>query len=308
MEASHSTYPASKTQLSPFARGHEQLLKSVGRGVTYLALIVGSFIFLLPLWWMFSTSIKELGEVFQFPPTFFPRSFTLTAYNLAWTREPWLTYLSNTLQIVLGVLLGVVISSTLCAYGFSRIRFPGRDTVFLVMLASIMLPSQVTLIPTYLFFGQLGWLDTLKPLIIPSWFGGGAFNVFLMRQFLASIPMDLVDAARIDGCSHLGIWRRIMIPLAKPAVTVITVFTFQGIWNDFFGPLIFLNSRSKFTLALGLQLFQLQASSSASDYGEVGLFPALMAACTIVSLPVIIVFMFAQRYFVEGIQMTGLKA
>jgi multiple sugar transport system permease protein len=310
MQASRSTatYPTDRTQLSPLAQIQQRLFKLAGRGIVYLMLVVGSLIFLLPFWWMLTTSIKELSEVFQFPPTFFPQSFTVAAYNLAWVREPWPTYLGNTLQIVFGVLAGVVISSTLCAYGFARLRFPGRDIVFIIMLSSLMLPSQVTLIPTYIFFRELGWLDTLKPLIVPAWFGGGAFNIFLMRQFFTSIPMDLVDAARIDGCSHLGIWRRIMLPLAKPAVTVITVLTFQGVWNDFFGPLVFLNSRSNFTLALGLQLFQLQASSSASDYGEVGLFPAMMAACTLVTLPVIIVFVFAQRYFVEGIQMTGLKA
>jgi multiple sugar transport system permease protein len=169
-----------------------------------------------------------------------------------------------------------------------------------------MLPGQVTLIPTYVFFRELNWLNTFKPLIIPAWFGGGAFNIFLMRQFFSSIPAELVDAAYIDGCSRLGIWWRIMLPLSKPALTAITVFTIQGRWNDFFGPLIYLNSKEKLTLSLGLQMFQ-QLASGGTDYSEIGLYTAMMAASTVVTLPMIILFISAQKYFVQGIQMTGLK-
>lgn len=281
-------------------------VRNAGRGLIYLALVAGSVGYVLPFWWMLITSVKELQETFRYPPTLFPQSFTLVAYEKAWGYLPWLKFLGNTLTIVFGGLVGVVLTSTLCAYGFSRLRFPGRDLVFVIALSSMMLPSQVTLIPTYIFFRELGWLNTLTPLIVPAWFGGGAFNIFLMRQFFASIPAELLDAARIDGCSRLGTWWRIMLPLSKPALTVITVFTIQGRWNDFFGPLIYLNSQEKMTLALGLQMFQ-QLVSSGAEYSDVGLYTAMMAASTVVTLPVIALFVSAQRYFVEGIQMTGIK-
>jgi len=281
-------------------------IRNAGRGLIYLALVAGSVGYVLPFWWMLITSVKELQETFRYPPTLFPQSFTLVAYEKAWGYLPWLKFLGNTLTIVFGGLVGVVLTSTLCAYGFSRLRFPGRDLVFVIALSSMMLPSQVTLIPTYIFFRELGWLNTLTPLIVPAWFGGGAFNIFLMRQFFASIPAELLDAARIDGCSRLGTWWRIMLPLSKPALTVITVFTIQGRWNDFFGPLIYLNSQEKMTLALGLQMFQ-QLVSSGAEYSDVGLYTAMMAASTVVTLPVIALFVSAQRYFVEGIQMTGIK-
>lgn len=235
-----------------------------------------------------------------------PQTFTLVAYQKAWEYLPWLTFLGNTLTIVFGGLIGILVTCTLCAYGFSRIRFPGRDLVFVIMLASMMLPSQVTLIPTYVLFRHLNWLNTFKPLIIPSWFGGGAFNIFLMRQFFSSIPAELVDAAYIDGCSRLGIWWRIMLPLSKPALTAITVFTIQGRWNEFFGPLIYLNSMEKLTLSLGLQMFQ-QLAESGTDYSDIGLYTAMMAASTVVTVPMIILFISAQKQFVQGIQMTGLK-
>jgi multiple sugar transport system permease protein len=280
--------------------------RAIGRGINYLALILLSMIYLLPFWWMLITSVKTLEETFRVPPTLFPQSFTLVAYEKAWGYLPWLKFLGNTLTIVFGGLIGILITCTLCAYGFSRIRFPGRDLVFVIMLASMMLPGQVTLIPTYVFFRELNWLNTFKPLIIPVWFGGGAFNIFLMRQFFSSIPAELVDAAYIDGCSRLGIWWRIMLPLSKPALTAITVFTIQGRWNDFFGPLIYLNSKEKLTLSLGLQMFQ-QLASGGTDYSEIGLYTAMMAASTVVTLPMIILFISAQKYFVQGIQMTGLK-
>jgi len=289
-------------------RRHRAVLwtRFVGQGVLYLVLVLGALAYLMPFWWMFITSVKTLEEIFRYPPTLIPESFTLAAYKLAWEYSPWILYLRNTLFIMITTLFGVVLTSSLCAYGFACRRFRGRDIVFVVMLASMMLPSQVTLIPTYVFFHRLGWLNTFKPLIIPAWFGGGAFNIFLMRQFFTSIPVDLVDAARIDGSSSLGIWWRVMMPLSKPALTAITVFTVQGTWNDFFGPLIYLNSRNKLTLALALQMFQATVQS-AGDYKDVGLYPATMAASTVVTLPVIILFVLAQKYFVEGIQMTGLK-
>lgn len=283
--------------------------RTLGRVVTYAALVVMSAIYFLPLWWMLITSVKTLQETFSFPPTWFPQTFSWEGYVSAWQYMPWPLHFLNTMTIVVGVLFGVVFSSSLCAYGFARLRFPGRDIVFIIVLASMMLPSQVTIIPTYIFFKELGWLNSFKPLIIPAWFGGGAFNIFLMRQFFTSIPAELVDAARIDGSSRLGIWWRIMLPLSKPALTAITVFTIQGVWNDFFGPLLYLNSQSKMTLALALNIFNTIAGSAAANaaYQQIGLYTALMAASTVVTLPMIILFVSAQKYFVEGIQMTGIK-
>ena len=283
--------------------------RAVGRGVIYAALVAMSVLYVLPFWWMLITSVKTLQETFSFPPTWFPQTFSWEGYVSAWQYMPWPLHFLNTMTIVVGVLFGVVFSSSLCAYGFARLRFPGRDIVFIIVLASMMLPSQVTIIPTYIFFKELGWLNSFKPLIIPAWFGGGAFNIFLMRQFFTSIPAELVDAARIDGSSRLGIWWRIMLPLSKPALTAITVFTIQGVWNDFFGPLLYLNSQSKMTLALALNIFNTIAGSAAANaaYQQIGLYTALMAASTVVTLPMIILFVSAQKYFVEGIQMTGIK-
>ena len=283
--------------------------RAMGRGVIYIALVFMSIVYFMPIWWMAITSVKTLKEAYSYPPTLFPRSFVLEGYVSAWEYMPWPRHFLNTMTIVLGTLLGVILTATLCAYGFARLRFPGRDLVFIIMLASMMLPSQVTIIPTYIFFQKLGWLDSFKPLIIPAWFGGGAFNIFLIRQFFASIPMELEDAARIDGSSRLGIWWRVMLPLSKPVLTAITVFTIQGKWNDFFGPLIYLNSKDKLTLALALQVFQTLAGSLSQNVGyqDIGLATALMAASTLVTVPMIILFVSAQKYFVEGIQMTGIK-
>jgi multiple sugar transport system permease protein len=286
-----------------------RLRRTVWRGVLYFALVLVSMVYFLPIWWMVISSFKTLKETFSFPPTFFPRTFTLEGYVNAWNYMSWPRHFLNTMTIVAGTLVGIILSSTLCAFGFARLRFPGRDPVFIIMLASMMLPSQVTIIPHYIVFNLLGWLDTFKPLIVPAWFGGGAFNIFLIRQFFSSIPEDLVDAARIDGSSWLGIWGRIMLPLSKPALTAVTVFTIQRQWNDFFQPLLYLNSKSKLTLSLALQVFQAVATgeSSTGGYREIGLYTALMAACTVVTLPIIILFISSQRYFVQGIQMTGLK-
>jgi multiple sugar transport system permease protein len=283
--------------------------RTVGRIVNYIALVLLSLVYFLPLWWMLITSFKTLQETYSFPPTWFPQTFTFEGYENAWTFMSWPMHFMNTMIIVVGTLFGIVLSASLCAYGFARLHFPGRDVVFIIVLASMMLPSQVTIIPTYIFFKQLGWLNSFKPLIVPAWFGGGAFNIFLMRQFFTSIPAELVDAARIDGSSRLGIWWRIMLPLSKPALTAITVFTVQGAWNDFFGPLLYLTSKDKMTLGLALMVFNTIAGSTASNanYQKIGLYTALMAASTVVTIPMIILFIVAQKYFVEGIQMTGIK-
>lgn len=207
-----------------------------------------------------------------------------------------LLYLWNTVYVTLMSILGTLLSSSLVAYSFARLRWPGRDALFGLLLATMMLPAAVTMIPVFLIFRTLGWYDTLKPLWIGSFFAG-AFSVFLLRQFFMTIPTELEDAAKIDGCSYFGIYWRIMLPLIKPALAALTIMTFMGTWNNFMGPLIYLNSPEKMTLAYGLQLFQ---SSHGAEYG------LLMAASTLVMLPVLIIFFFTQRYFIQGITLTGM--
>ena len=209
-----------------------------------------------------------------------------------------LIYLWNTVYVTILRIVGILLSSSLVAYSFARLRWPGRDPLFLVLLATMMLPGAVTMIPVYLIFRSLGWIDTLRPLWAPAFFGGG-FSVFLLRQFFLTIPTDLEDAAKIDGCGYFGIYWRIMLPLIKPALAALTIMTFMAAWNDFMGPLIYINSPEKMTLAYALQLFQ---GAHGAEYG------LLMAASTLVMLPVLIVFFFTQRYFIQGITLTGIKA
>ena len=212
---------------------------------------------------------------------------------------PFWKYVSNSLLVALGSITGKIIASSLAGYGFARLRAPGRDVVFLILLSTMMLPSQVTLIPQFILFSWLGWIDTFKPLIVPAFFMG-PFYTFLLRQFFMTIPSELEDAARIDGCNSLQIFLRIMLPLSGPALAIVTIFEFQARWNDFFGPLIYLNSPQKRTLALALQYFQ----------GSEGVLPQLhllMAASFLSILPVVALFAVAQKKFIQGIVFTGIK-
>ncbi len=208
-----------------------------------------------------------------------------------------MTFLANTLQVTILSILGTLLGSSMVAFGFARLKFPGRDALFIVLLATMMLPQAVTMMPVFLIFRWLGWIDTLKPLWVPAFFGS-AFNIFLLRQFFLGIPTELEDAAKIDGCSYLGIFWRIMLPQIKPALAALTIMAFMGAWNDFRNPLIYISSPEKETLAYALQLYQ------TSHGGEPGL---MMAASTLVMLPVLALFFFTQRYFIQGITLTGIK-
>jgi ABC-type glycerol-3-phosphate transport system permease component len=223
-------------------------------------------------------------------------------YAKAWAPEAldetFNRYLLNTLIITVIGILGVLLSSTFVAYGFARFRFPGRDLMFLIMVSTMMIPVQVTMIPTFILFKWMGWIDTFAPLIVPTFFGGGAFNIFLMRQFFMTIPYELDDAAKIDGCNYFQIFWIILMPLVKPALATTAIFGFVYNWNDFLNPLIYLNSTSNYTLALGLQTF---TTMYGTDYN------LMMAASTIVLLPILITFFFGQRYFIEGVATSGLK-
>lgn len=269
------------------------------RVFVWVVLLVGAFIMALPFFWLVSSSLKLEQRVFQFPPQWIPDPIRFENYIEALTYKPFHLYVKNTLIIVLLNEIAVLWSASFCAYGFARIQFQGRDFWFGVVLATMMVPYFVLMVPTFVIFSRLQWIDTFLPLTVPAFFGGGAFNIFLLRQFFRTIPAELADAARIDGCSEFGIYARIMLPLAKPALTTVAIFTFLGGWNDFIGPLLYLNSPEKFTVSIGLATFR-----SAMYTPRWNL---MMAASAAMVFPVILVFFLAQRYFVQGIVMSGLK-
>jgi multiple sugar transport system permease protein len=271
--------------------------------VIYALLIAGALIYMLPLIVMVNTSFKPFTEINRYPPTFFPNEWRPSNYPEAWTYgvTQFPRWTMNTLLILAGIIPGVLITCSLCAYGFARLRFPGRNIWFMLVLASIMLPQQVTLIPLYILFSKIGWLDTFWPLIVPPWFGGGAVNIFLMRQFFMQIPRDLDEAAIIDGANHFTIWSRIYVPLSRPALVSVALLTVLANWNDFFGPLIYLRSPDNYTLAVGLNFFQLSVSTqlARTDY--------IMAISTLMVLPMVLMFLFAQKYIVQGFITSGVK-
>lgn len=271
----------------------------LSRILLYTALVLASVAFLAPLVWMISTSLKPLNETMSLPPRWIPSTIQWNNYPdaIAEMRYFW-RYAANSLIICALSVTGTVLSSALVAYGFSRIDWKGRDKVFMVLLATMMIPFPVIMVPTYSLFKSLGWIGSFKPLWVPAFFAS-AFNVFLLRQFFLGLPKDISEAARIDGCTEFGIFWRIILPLCKPALLVVALFQFLYTWNDFLGPLIYLTEQKNFTLALGLQSFQSQQGGTAWHH--------LMAASTLVVLPVIILFFFTQKSFIEGIATTGGK-
>jgi multiple sugar transport system permease protein len=266
-------------------------------------LLLGSIFMLIPLVFMISTSLKHEWEAFQIPPRWIPTDFVWENYwRAVFQYFNFIQYGINTLVITGGVLIGRLVSASMVAYGFARIRFFGRNVLFLLVLSGLMVPFQVTIIPLYILFKELGWLDTYLPLIVPAFFGGGAFFIFLLRQFIMTIGPELDDAARIDGCGWFGIYYRIILPLLKPALVSVAIFSFLSTWNDFFGPLIFLNSNKLFTLAIGLHFYTNAASNSSRPETTV-----IMAGSTIIMLPPLLLFFFAQRYFIQGVVVSGVK-
>jgi multiple sugar transport system permease protein len=269
-----------------------------GRVLVWLLLLAGSLLMLMPFLWMISSSLKLETRVFEFPPQLIPNPIRLLNYVDALIYKPFHLYLRNTLIIVALNEVAILLSASYCAYGFARLRFPGREFWFAVVIGTMMLPSVVTMVPTFVIFSRLKWLDTYLPLTFPYFFGGEAFNIFLLRQFFRSIPEELADAARIDGCSEHQIYWSLFLPLAKPALTTVAIFTFLNAWNDFMGPLLYLNSPANFTVSLGLATFRSVMRTR---------WDLLMAATTAMTLPVVILFFAGQRYFVKGVVLTGLK-
>ena len=263
---------------------------------------------LFPFVWTLASSLKTPSELVLFPPPLLPYEFQWGNYPEMWNSVPFGRWTTNSLFITVLGTLGAVISSALVAYAFARFRFPGRDTFFVLTLATIMLPVEVTIIPTYLLFFNFGWIDTPWPLIIPQWFGGGAFNIFLMRQFIMSLPRDLDEAARVDGASYLQTLLHVLLPLCIPALATVAIITTISNWDAFLAPFIFLNSKDNLVLAVGIREFQSQgAATGGAVVGGLRRDHLLMAASTLMTLPVIALFFAFQRYFVRGAVMSGIK-
>ena len=273
--------------------------KIIGRISIYLLLIALSLWFIAPLGWMFLTSFMPLEQVGVFPPELIPREWHPENYTEALKFWDFKITFGNTVFITVVSLIGHVGSSTIVAYGFARFRFPYRDALFLVLLATLMLPFAVLLIPVYIAYNQIGWVNTFWPLIAPAYFGQ-AFFIFICRQFFLGIPQDLIDAAKIDGANEFTIFTRLMIPLAKPAIIVVAILSFQNSWNDFLGPLIYLKDDSLQTLAIGLYKFQ-------GLPGQGGIYNQQMAASIMMVVPVLIVFFIFQKQFIQGANISGLK-
>ena len=278
-----------------------------GRALLYLLVLIGAVVSMFPFFWTLVSSGKSIQEMYYYPPTLWPAAPQfLTNYTEVFTIVPFAQWFVNTVVVTVASLIGTVLSATIVAYAFARFRFPGRDVFFFITLATIMLPVEVTLIPTYLLFKNFNWIDTYWPLIVPSWFGGGAFNIFLMRQFMLTLPLDLDEAAKIDGANSWRILWTIIVPLCKPAIATMATLGFIGNWNNFLGALIFLNTESKYTLAVGMRYFQsavAQGSASISKPQD----HLLMGAAIMFALPCLILFFLAQRYFVQGIATSGIK-
>lgn len=274
-------------------------LSYIGKAIIYILLAVFAVQFAAPFLWMLSTALKPLPETMALPPVWIPSKIQWENFPeaIASMGQFW-RYAGNTLYVATMSVVGSVVSSALAAYGFSRIDWRGRDKVFYLCLATMMIPFPVVMVPVYALYRELDWIGSFKTLYIP-FFLGNAFNIFLLRQFFLGIPKDLTDAARIDGCSELRIFFQIVLPLSRSALLVIALFTFMHTWNDFFAPLIFINDQENYTLALGLQAFQSRQGGTEWHY--------LMAASTLIILPLIVLFFFTQKTFIQGITATGAK-
>lgn len=261
---------------------------------------IGAVITAIPLLWMLSTSLKEDGDVFLLPLQWWPRPILWSNYPEALVYQPFFTYFWNSVQVSMLSVVGAVLTASLVAYAFARLRAPGKNLLFGILLSTLMLPGEVTLVPIYLIFRWVGWLDTYRPLIVPSWFGGSAFYIFLLRQFFMTLPTELDDAAKIDGANLFSIYWRILMPLSRPALASVAVFAFFSNWSNFQAPLIYLTTIEKFTIPVGLRLYL-------STIGNNMHWNYLMAATIVSIIPPVLIFFTSQRFFVEGAVLTGVK-
>ncbi|MEI7984509.1 MAG: carbohydrate ABC transporter permease [Armatimonadota bacterium] len=273
--------------------------------MTHVVLITLSLAFIFPFLWLLDTAIKPIEETMKQPPVWIPKKLQLNNFwdAMKYGSEqvgyiPFLVYAQNTIMLCVLTVTGTVTSNAIVAYSFARLRWKGRDFIFAITLATMMVPFPVLMVPTFALFRHLDWIGTFRPLWVPAWFGS-AFSIFLLRQFFKTIPFELSEAAKIDGASEWKIFRQIILPLCKPALAVVALFSFMGTWNDFIGPLIYLLRQKTYTLSLGLQAYQSHAGGTEWNLQ--------MAATAIVIMPVLILFFFAQRVFIKGIALTGIK-
>ncbi len=292
-----------QTGRMPMAR-QKQAAFPLKNTLVYIICVIVAFSAMFPFFWTISSSLKQPSEIVTFPPTWIPAIPQWHNYVRVFEMVTFGTWVLNSVYVTVLTTLGVVISATVVAFSFARFEYRGRDLLFIITLGTMMMPAQVTLIPQYLLFNKLRWLNTYKPLWIPAWFGGGGFFIFLLRQFIMSLPKDLDEAAFIDGASYFRILWSILVPLCKPVLSTVAVVSFIGSWNDYMGPLIYLNERPKFTLSLGLDALKWQEGTESS--GE-PTFQFMMAACVMAIIPCVLLFFVAQRYFVQGIVMSGIK-
>jgi len=281
------------------AWGSKRTQQRVTMLVSMLVILAGALLMLVPFAWMLSTSVKPEGDVFLIPVQWIPQHIQWSNYPEALTFVPYVRYFLNSVEVTGLAVLGTVLSASVVAFAFARLRGPGKSLLFIILLSTLMLPGEVTLVPIYLLFRNLRWLDTYLPLIVPSWFGGSAFYIFLLRQFFLTLPTELDDAAKIDGASLFHIYARIVMPLSKPALASVAIFSFFMHWNSFLPPLIYLNTSEKYTLPIGLRLYLSTLANSHWNY--------LMAATLVAILPPLVLFFVSQRFFIQGAVLTGVK-
>jgi ABC-type glycerol-3-phosphate transport system permease component len=267
----------------------------------YLILIAGVVVTITPLLWTVSTSLKTVQQLNAWPPEWIPNPFAWSNYSESLTMLPFERYFLNTMVLVVAAEIGALVTCSFVAYGFARLEFPGREFFFLLLISTMLMPYIVRLVPLFVFYGEIGWLGTYLPLVVPDLLGRNAFYIFLLRQFFRSIPNDLSDAARIDGANDFRIWWSIVMPLSKPVLATVGIFAFQSTWDDFLGPLIYMGGNPNMrTLAVGLYQFR-------NAPGGENLMPYLMAVSTVMIIPVLLIFAFGQRYLIRGVTMSGLK-
>lgn len=298
--ATQATPSNSKSSAFPFNVStwqSQRLQRRVTHILSHLILIAGAVVMVLPFLWMLSTSFKAPGKTFVYPPEWLPNPVVWENYPNMWTALPFGHFFINSVKIASLTTIGQLVTCSMAAFAFSILKFRGRDILFLLLIATLMIPYQVTLIPTFILFSKIGWVGTHLPLWVPA-FWGGAFGTFLLRQFYLTIPIDLAESARIDGASIWQIFRHIYIPLSGPAMAALAIFTFMWSWNDLLNPLIYVTELDQLTLTIGLSFFQ-------NQYG--GKWTLMMAGAVVSILPILVIFFFAQKYFIQGIAMTGLK-
>ncbi|MDO4292511.1 MAG: carbohydrate ABC transporter permease [Eubacteriales bacterium] len=269
--------------------------KKIGDLILFIVLCLGAVIILIPIAWMVSTALKSAPEVAAYPPRLLPEKPLFENFAIAWNKAPFTRYTINTLIIVFFNIIGGVFSNSFIAYGFAKINFKGKAFLFNIVLATMMIPGFVTLVPTYVIFSKLHWVNTYLPLIVPMFFGN-AFHIFMMRQFYRTIPNELSEAARVDGAGHFYIWGKLMMPLVKPVMATVALINFKGAWSDFQGPLLYLSDRTKYTLQLGLQVFKGQGFTE---------WNYLMAVSFLSMIPILILFFCFQNYFIQGMNVGG---